>query len=149
MSNTIINLAKEISQIISSNESNPIVFPLHDRENHFLIAANSFKKGLIERKKAIEKLEALFAKLSWYTLKDDMEEEMMDTLISDSLSFHLNELQSIFDLRGVIWEAGIFKNEIVSYEDALNTLEETIYEVKEVFFNINREDGFNELLDSI
>lgn len=142
MSTSISKIAKGISEIISAEEAIPLVFPLHDRNNPFQKVVVNFKNLLSLRTDTLNQLMLLYLDLTWHEVKNMEEEELINELISDSLNFHLNALQNIFDLKLILSEVAVFNAEILLYEDTLNDFEDTVYDVKEIFFDL-RSDNYH------
>lgn len=149
MTNTISNIGQEINQIISSSKSIPAKLTEEEKINRFLDGINNLRTKLVERTEKIEKLDELFSQLTWYDLKNQEEEDLMQSVISKSLSFHSKSIKNFVSLKRSFWKDKICRDEITSYKNTLDDFEESIYEVKEIFFNLRKDSEFNDLMNSL
>lgn len=149
MTTTISNIGQEINQIISSSKSIPAKLTEEEKINRFLDGINNLRTKLVERTEKIEKLDELFSQLTWYDLKNQEEEDLMQSVISKSLSFHSKSIKNFLSLKRSFWKDKICRDEITSYKNTLDDFEESIYEVKEIFFNLRKDSEFNDLMNSL
>lgn len=149
MTTTISNIGQEINQIISSSKSIPAKLTEEEKINRFLDGINNLRTKLVERTEKIEKLDELFSQLTWYDLKNQEEEDLMQSVISKSLSFHSKSIKNFVSLKRSFWKDKICRDEITRYKNTLDDFEESIYEVKEIFFNLRKDSEFNDLMNSL
>lgn len=149
MTTTISNIGQEIDQIISNSKSIPVKFSEEEKINRFLDCINNLRINLIERTEKVQKLDELFSKLTWYELKNQEEEDLMQNVICRSLSFHNKSIQNFVSLKRSFWKNKICRDEITKYKDSLDDFEESIYEVKEIFFKLRKDTEFNDLMSSL
>jgi hypothetical protein len=149
MTTTISNIGQEINQIISSSKSIPSKLTEEEKINRFLDGINNLRTKLVERTEKIKKLDGLFSKLTWYDLKNQEEEDLMKSVISKSISFHSKSIKNFVSLKRNFWKDKICRDEITNYKDTLDDFEESIYEVKEIFFNLRKDSEFNDLMNSL
>lgn len=149
MTTTISNIGQEINEIISSSKSIPAKLTEEEKINRFLDGINNLRTKLVERTEKIKKLDDLFSKLTWYDLKNQEEEDLMQSVISKSLSFHSKSIKNFVSLKRSFWKDKICRDEITNYKDTLDDFEESIYEVKEIFFNLRKDSEFNDLMNSL
>ena len=149
MTTTISHIGQEINQIISRSKS--ISTKLSDKEkvNRFLDGINSFRSKLTERTENIRKLDELFSELTWFDLQNQEEEELLKNVISESVAFHSKAIKNFVTLKKAFWNYKICREEISNYKNILDDLEESIFEVKEIFFTLRKDDEFNELMNSL
>lgn len=149
MSSTILNIGQEINEIISNSSSIPAKLTVEDEINRFLDDINKLRAKLVERTEKIKELDELFSKLTWYDLKNQEEEDLLQSVISKSLTFHNRSIKDFVSLRKNFWKDKICRDEITNYKDTLDDFEESVYEVKEIFFNLRKDGEFNDLMNSL
>lgn len=149
MATTILNIGQEINQIISSSRSIPAKLTDEERINRFLDSINNFRVKIVDRTEKTQKLDELFSKLTWFDLKNQEEEVLIKDVISKSLSFHSKAIKNYVAIKKAFWKDKICRDEISNYKNSLDDFEESIYEVQEIFFNLRKDDEFNELMNSI
>lgn len=149
MTTTITNIGQEINQIILSSKSIPAKLKEEQKINHFLDSINNFKVKVVEKTEKIKKLGELFSKFTWFDLQNQEEEMLMKDVISKSLSFHSKAIKNYVALKKTFWKENICRAEISQYKNTLDDFEESIYEVQEIFFNLRKDDEFNELMNSL
>lgn len=149
MTTTISNISQEITQIISNSKSIPSKITEDEKINRFLDAINSLRTSLVERTEKIRKLDELFSQLTWYDLQNQEEEDLLESVIARALSFHSKSIKNFVSLRKSFSKDKICNNEISGYKSALDDFEESIYEVKEIFFNLRKDEEFNNLMNSL
>ena len=149
MTTTISNIGQEINQIILSSKSIPAKLSKEEKTNRLLDGINNLRVRLIERTEKLQKLDELFSELTWFDLQNEDEEEMMKDVISKSLSFHSKSIKNFVALKKRFWKDKICRDEISAYKNTLDDFEESIYEVKEIFFNLRKDREFNDLMNSL
>lgn len=149
MTTTISNIGQEINQIISSSKSIPSKLTEEEKINRFLDGINNLRAKLVEKTEKIQKLDDLFSKLTWYDIKNQEEEDLMKKVISKSLSFHTKSIKNFASLKRSFWKDKICRDEITNYKNTLDDFEDSIYEVKEIFFSLRQDSEFNDLMNSL
>lgn len=149
MTTTISNIGQEINQIISSSKSMPSKLNEQEKINQFLDGINNLRVKLVERTEKLKKLDELFSELTWFDIQNEGEEELMKKVISTSLSFHSKSIKNFIALKKSFWKDKICRDEISAYKNTLDDLEESIYEVKEIFFKLRKDQEFNDLMNSL
>lgn len=149
MTTTISNIGQEINQIISSSKSIPSKLTEEEKINHFLDGINNLRAKLVEKTEKIQKLDNLFSKLTWYDVKNQEEEDLMKKVISEALSFHTESIKNFVSLKKSFWKDKICRDEITNYKNTLDDFEDSIYEVKEIFFSLRKDSEFNDLMNSL
>lgn len=147
MTTTISNIGSEISLIIS--KSKQIKISEEERINLLLDAINDFKKSINDRVEKIEKLENLYTKLTWHDITDPEDEELLKKLITQAKKFHSKSIREVAKLRTTFWPKNICRSEISAFQNCLEDLEETVFEVEEIFFVFRKDDEVNNLLESL
>lgn len=149
MTTTISHIGQEINHIISKSRSIKPNISDQEKINRFLDGINNLKKRLDNKTNNILKLDELFAQLTWLDLENDKEEVVMRDVINKSLSFHSKAIKNVVFLKKFCWKKNICRDEISAYKSALDSLEDSIYEVEEIFFKLRKDDEFNNLMNSL
>lgn len=146
---TISNIGEEINQLISSSKSESSKLTEEERINSFLDRINNVRKDLIGRTEKVKMLDGLFSKLTWFEIQDQEEEELLKNLITKAKSFHDYRIRDFVSIKNSFWKDNICRKEISSYKNALDDFEESFHEVQQIFFDLRKDNEFNDLMNSI
>lgn len=148
MVNTISNIGTEISLIISKT-SNVSTISEQERINNFLDSINKLKINLNNRVEKLQKIDSLFTQLTWVDIESKEDEELIKKIIRDSKKFHSKLLRNYIDLKKSLWQSNICRKEISDYKDILDDIEDSIFEIEQIFFSLRNDEEFNSLLKSL
>ena len=148
MVNTISNIGTEISLIISKTSSVSTISE-QERINNFLDSINKLKVSLNNRVEKLKQIDSLFAQLTWVDIKSKEDEELIKKIIIDSKKFHSKLLRNYVNLKNSLWQSNICREEITCYKNILDDIEDSVFEIEQIFFSLRTDEEFNNLLKSI
>ena len=148
MVNTISNIGTEISLIISKTSSVSTISE-QERINNFLDSINKLKVSLNNRVEKLKQIDSLFAQLTWVDIKSKEDEELIKKIIIDSKKFHSKLLRNYVNLKNSLWQSNICREEITCYKNILDDIEDSVFEIEQIFFSLITDEEFNNLLKSI
>lgn len=148
MVNTISNIGTEISLIISKTSSVSTISE-QERINNFLDSINKLKVSLNNRVEKLKQIDSLFAQLTWVDIKSKEDEELIKKIIIDSKKFHNKLLRNYVNLKNSLWQSNICREEITCYKNILDDIEDSVFEIEQIFFSLRTDEEFNNLLKSI
>ena len=148
MVNTISNIGTEISLIISKTSSVSTISE-QERINNFLDSINKLKVSLNNRVEKLKQIDSLFAQLTWVDIKSKEDEELIKKIIIDSKKFHSKLLRNYVNLKNSLWQSNICREEITCYKNILYDIEDSVFEIEQIFFSLRTDEEFNNLLKSI
>ena len=148
MVNTISNIGTEISLIISKTSSVSTISE-QERINNFLDSINKLKVSLNNRVEKLKQIDSLFAQLTWVDVKSKEDEELIKKIIIDSKKFHSKLLRNYVNLKNSLWQSNICREEITCYKNILDDIEDSVFEIEQIFFSLRTDEEFNNLLKSI
>ena len=148
MVNTISNIGTEISLIISKTRSVSTISE-QERINNFLDSINKLKVSLNNRVEKLKQIDSLFAQLTWVDIKSKEDEELIKKIIIDSKKFHSKLLRNYVNLKNSLWQSNICREEITCYKNILDDIEDSVFEIEQIFFSLRTDEEFNNLLKSI
>jgi DNA mismatch repair ATPase MutS len=145
---TISDIGTEISLIISKTSSIATISE-QEKINNFLDSINRIKKSLEGRVEKLKQIEKLFTQLTWVDIKNKQDEELINIIIIKSKKFHSKLLRNYVNLKTSLWQSNICRKEITDYKNILDDIEDSIFEIEQIFFSLRNDDEFNELLKSL
>ena len=148
MVNTISNIGTEISLIISKTSSVSTISE-QERINNFLDSINKLKVSLNNRVEKLKQIDSLFAQLTWVDIKSKEDEELIKKIIIDSKKFHSKLLRNYVNLKNSLWQSNICREEITCYKNILDDIEDSVFEIEQIFFSLRTDEEFNNHLKSI
>lgn len=148
MVNTVSNIGTEISLIISKTSSISTISE-QERINNFLDSINKLKASLDSRIEKLKKIEILYTQLTWVDVNNKQDEKLIQKIIIDSKKFHSKLLRNYVNLKNSLWQKNICRKEISDYKNILDDIEDSIFEIEQIFFSLRNDDEFNNLLKSI
>ena len=148
MVNTISNIGTEIS-LITSKTSSVSTISEQERINNFLDSINKLKVSLNNRVEKLKQIDSLFAQLTWVDIKSKEDEELIKKIIIDSKKFHSKLLRNYVNLKNSLWQSNICREEITCYKNILDDIEDSVFEIEQIFFSLRTDEEFNNLLKSI
>jgi len=117
--------------------------------DRFLDSINDLRKSLKVTTAGLHKVDELIAKVTWLEGTDAEDEETLAALIDGGLQAHRTLLLNYVKLSRTFWRENIAKKEIAAFKEALDNFEESLFELDQIFFELRKDEGFNELVASV
>ena len=142
---TLVEVNKKVEKILSQEEKESSILSDQDQINSLLDKINYFKKYLTERANEYRNLEEIFASLTWFDKIPDAQEKKIYSLIKRGLKLHRDSLIGYVRLSRIFGKLKANKSELKNFKGALDDLEDTLFEVNQILFEIRKDPEFDEL----
>lgn len=149
MNDTIIGIKHEVDNILSKESRAVSVLSKEEITDRFLDSINDLRKSLRASTAGLVKVDELLSKLTWLEGADANDDDTIEELIDSGLQAHRILLLNYVKLRRTFWQENIAKKEIAAFKDALDNFEETLFELNQIFFELRKDEDFNEQVASV
>lgn len=148
MTDTIIGIKNEVDSILSKESRAVSVLSKEEITDRFLDSINALRKSLRVSTAGLVKVDELLSKVTWLDAAE-VDDETLESLIDSGLQAHRILLLNYVRLRRAFWQENIAKKELAAFKDALDNFEETLFELNQIFFELRKDEDFNEQVASV
>jgi hypothetical protein len=149
MTDTILGIKNEVDSILTKESRAVSVMSKEEITDRFLDSIIDLRKSLKASTDGLVKVDELISKVTWLEGMGAEEEETLTDLIDGGLQAHRVMLLNYVKLKRAFWRENIAKKEIAAFKEALDNFEESLFELDQIFFELRKDNGFNELVGSI
>lgn len=149
MSETLVEIKAKVDKILKDESKTITRLSEEEMMDNFLDSINSLKRVLRKSAKAIRSADEFLSQVSWLEDITEKDDKQLAELIDGSLSAHRLLIISYVKIRRVLLQDNIAKQELTDFKDAIDDFEETVFELNQIFFELRKDDGFNQLVNKV
>jgi hypothetical protein len=143
MSGAVLEINKKVSRILTSESRITKELSEEEKINQFLDSILDFKESMRKRTGKLRYMDELLCEITWIEQQmSDEDEKMLKKLFDKIDRFHQKGIRFYVNIRQIFWKHSIAREEIRDFKDALDDLEESTLELRQILFEIRKDDDF-------
>ena len=143
MSEAVLEINKKVNRILTTESRITNELSEEEKINQFLDSILDFKKSMSKRTDKLRHVDELLCELTWVEQEmSDEDEKMLKKLFDKIDTFHQKAIRFYADMRKIFWKHKIAHQEIREFKEALDDIEEYNLELRQILFEIRKDDAF-------
>ena len=143
MSEAVLEIKNKVSRILTRESKITNELSEDEKINHFLDSILDFKKSLKRRTEKLRHIDELLSEFTWVEQEMTANDEKMLKKLFDSVDvFHKKAIVYYANMRTIFWKHKIARQELSDFKGALDDIEESNLEVRQILFDIRKDDDF-------
>ena len=149
MSETLVDIRTKVDKILK--EESKSITRLSEQEiiDEFLDSINSLKRILRKSTKALRSADESLSSITWLDDSETKNDKELAEIIDGGLAGHRILIMNYVKMRRTLWQDNVAKKELADFKDAIDDFEETLFELNQIFFELRKDEEFNELVDKV
>ena len=149
MSETLVDIRTKVDKILK--EESKSITRLSEQEiiDEFLDSINSLKRILRKSTKALRSADESLSSITWLDDSETKNDKELAEIIDGGLAGHRILIMSYVKMRRTLWQDNVAKKELADFKDAIDDFEATLFELNQIFFELRKDEEFNELVDKV
>jgi len=143
MSGAVLEINKKVNRILTQESKITNDLSEDEKINHFLDSILDFKKSLTRRTEKLRYIDELLSQVTWVEQEITADDEkMLKKLFGKVDEFHKKAIVYFANMRTIFWKHKIARQELSDFKVALDDIEESTLEVRQILFDIRKDDDF-------
>ena len=149
MSETLVDIRTKVDKILK--EESKSITRLSEQEiiDEFLDSINSLKRILRKSTKALRSADESLSSITWLDDSETKNDKELAEIIDGGLAGHRILIMNYVKMRRTLWQDNVAKKELADFKDAIDDFEATLFELNQIFFELRKDEEFNELVDKV
>ena len=149
MSETLVDIRTKVDKILK--EESKTITRLSEQEmiDEFLDSISSLKRTLRKSTKALRSADEFLSSITWLDDSETKNDKELAEIIDGGLAGHRILIMNYVKMRRTLWQDNVAKKELADFKDAIDDFEETLFELNQIFFELRKDEEFNELVDKV
>lgn len=149
MAETLVDIRTKVDKILK--EESKTITRLSEQEiiDEFLDSINSLKRILRKSTKALRSADEFMSSITWLDDSETNDDKELAEIIDGGLAAHRILIMNYVKMRRTLWQDNVAKKELADFKDAIDDFEETLFELNQIFFELRKDEEFNELVDKV
>lgn len=146
---TVAEIKSEVSRTLSKESKSVADFNSQKNIDCFLDSINDLKKVLRDGSKSLKRVDDLLGLVTWFENVGHDDEKGLMEMIDYCLEAHGFMLRQYVQVRRVFWPLNIARKEMSDFKDALDNMEESLFELNQIFFELRKDPKFNKAVSAV